>query len=666
VKKLISPILISIIILSTINCARVGSPIGGEKDVLAPEIIESNPDNYSKNFGSDIIEIEVNEFVRFDNLQQKLVISPPLDEKPEIFVRGKKIIIELGKQELKKNTTYTFSFYDAIVDNNEGNPILNYEFVFSTGNRLDSLSVNGIVLRAFDLEPEEEGVEVLLYDLLDDTIPQTTPPLYIGKTDKEGRFRINNVKADTFRIFAIIDGNRNHYFDQAGETFAFSDSILFVSAPPEYFIDTTKKDTINIDTTGVDTICTDTIGSIDTTGIDTTGIDTTGVDTTGIDTTGIDTTGVDTISVDTIGSTDTTGIDTTGIDTTGIDTTGIDTVDIDTTEMKPDARLFLFTEDHSIQYLKNSTRETREHIQLVFNMPLKERKLKITPIDIDAKNEWFIKEEFIFGDTVSVWITDTILSAADLITLKLEYIKEDSTGNYISFSDTSRLRYIAPAGKGKGRQEVIEKEEKTLVLTPSIGKNAQVELNQKISIESKTPVEIVDTSKIKMFIYDDSLQINTGYNLEKDSLQIRKFRISIEWKEDTKYGLFIEPGAFTSIYGYDNDTLMLDFRTRKLDYYGKIIVTLKTISEKMIIQLLDSKGEMLKEKTEWSNNIIEFSYLKAGEYKLKAIYDRNRNGKWDTGNYEEKRQPEKVKFFNKQIKVRSDWDLKIEWDIGTE
>ena len=613
-KKLISPILISIIILSTINCARVGSPIGGEKDVLAPEIIESNPDNYSKNFGSDIIEIEVNEFVRFDNLQQKLVISPPLDEKPEIFVRGKKIIIELGKQELKKNTTYTFSFYDAIVDNNEGNPILNYEFVFSTGNRLDSLSVNGIVLRAFDLEPEEEGVEVLLYDLLDDTIPQTTPPLYIGKTDKEGRFRINNVKADTFRIFAMIDGNRNHYFDQAGETFAFSDSILFVSAPPEYFIDTTKKDTINIDTISTDTI----------------------------------------------------SIDTIGVDTIGVDTISIDTVDIDTTEMKPDARLFLFTEDHSIQYLKNSTRETREHIQLVFNMPLKERKLKITPIDIDAKNEWFIKEEFIFGDTVSVWITDTILSAADLITLKLEYIKEDSTGNYISFSDTSRLRYIAPAGKGKGRQEVIEKEEKTLVLTPSIGKNAQVELNQKISIESKTPVEIVDTSKIKMFIYDDSLQINTGYNLEKDSLQIRKFRISIEWKEDTKYGLFIEPGAFTSIYGYDNDTLMLDFRTRKLDYYGKIIVTLKTISEKMIIQLLDSKGEMLKEKTEWSNNIIEFSYLKAGEYKLKAIYDRNRNGKWDTGNYEEKRQPEKVKFFNKQIKVRSDWDLKIEWDIGTE
>ena len=606
-KKLAFPILVSIIILCTINCARVGSPVGGEKDVLAPEIIGSTPDNYSKNFESDKIEIEVDEFVRFDNLQQNLVISPPLDEKPEIFVRGKKIIIELGKQELKKNTTYTFSFYDAIVDNNEGNAIKDYEFVFSTGNRLDSLSVNGIVLRAFDLEPEEEGVEVLLYDLLDDTIPQTTPPLYIGKPDKKGRFRINNVKADTFRIFAIIDGNRNHYFDQAGEAFAFSDSILFVSAPPEFFIDTTKKDTINIDTISTDTI---------------------------------------------------------GIDTADVNIISIDTASIDTTEMKPDARLFLFTEDHSIQYLKNSTRETREHIQLVFNMPLKERKLKITSIGIDTKNEWFIKEEFVIGDTVSIWITDTILSATDLITLKLEYKKEDSTGNYISFSDTSLLRYIAPVRKGKSRQEVVGKVEKTLVLTPSIRKNAQIELNQKISIESKTPVEIVDTSKIKMFVYDDSLQINTGYNLEKDSLQIRKFSISTEWKENTKYGLFIEPGAFTSIYGYNNDTLMLDFRTRKLDYYGKIIVTLKTVTEKMIIQLLDSKGGLLKEKTEWSGNIVEFSYLKAGEYKLKAIYDRNRNGKWDTGNYEEKKQPEKVKFFNKQIKVRSNWDLKIEWNLG--
>ncbi|MBA7591160.1 hypothetical protein ES708_33312 [subsurface metagenome] len=244
-KKLVFLILISIIILTTINCARVGSPVGGEKDILAPEIIESTPNNYSKNFGSDKIEIEVNEFVRLDNLQQKLVISPPLDEKPEIYVRGKKIIIELGEQELKQNTTYTFSFYDAIVDNNEGNPIIDYEFVFSTGNRLDSLSVNGIVLRAFDLEPEEEGVEVLLYDLLDDTIPQTTPPLYIAKPDKEGRFSINNVKADTFRIFAIKDGNRNHYFDQAGEDFAFSDSILIISAPPEFLIDTTRKDTTN-------------------------------------------------------------------------------------------------------------------------------------------------------------------------------------------------------------------------------------------------------------------------------------------------------------------------------------------------------------------------------------------------------------------------------------
>ncbi len=597
-------ILISIILLSIINCARVGSPVGGKKDILPPEIIESTPNNYSKNFGSDKIEIELNEFVRLDNLQQKLVISPPLDEKPEIFVRGKSIIIELGKQELKQNTTYTFSFYDAIIDNNEGNPIEDYEFVFSTGNQLDSLSVNGIVLRAFDLEPEEEGVEVLLYDLLDDTIPQTTPPLYIGKPDEEGKFRINNIKADTFRIFAIKDGNRNHYFDQAGEAFAFLDSTLLVSAPPEFFVDTMRKDTIGADT-----------------------------------------------------------IDT---DTTDADIIGADIAEIDKEEIKPDARLFLFLEDHSIQYLKNSTRETREHIQLVFNMPLKERKLEITPIDIDTKSEWFIKEEFVIGDTVNIWITDTIVSGSDLVTLKLEYMKEDSTGNDISFTDTSLLRYIAPTGKKRGSGEIADKTEKTLVLTPSTGKNAQVELNQKIVIESETPVKIIDTSKIKLFLFEDSLKINTGYILEKDSLQIRKFRFSTKWQEAAKYQLFFEPGAFTGIYGYGNDTLLLDFRIRKLDYYGKIIVTLKEIPESLIIQLLDNKGEVSKEKTGWKNNQVEFSFLHPGKYMLKAIYDRNKNGKWDTGNYEEKRQPEKVIFFKKELDVRANWDLEINWDFENE
>lgn len=588
-KKSIYLTLISIIILSIINCARVGSPVGGEKDILPPEIIESIPNNYSTNFSTDKIEIWLNEFIRFDNLQQKLVISPPLNEKPEIFVKGKSIIINMGKQKLKENTTYTFSFYDAIVDNNEGNAIKDYEFVFSTGSWLDSLSVNGIVLRAFDLEPEKEGIEVLLYDLLDDTVPKTTPPLYIGRPDEEGRFRINNIKSDTFRIFALKDGNRNHYFDQSGETFAFLDSSFLVEASQEFFRDTTAKDTLAADTT-----------------------------------------------------------------------------EIDREEILPDVRLFLFVEDHSIQYLKNSTRETREHLQMVFNKPLKSKKLEITPIDFSITDQWFIKEEFIVGDTINLWLTDTTVSGLDLITLKLDYLKKDSTGNYIQFADTITLRYIPPSGKtGRGKQISVETQ-KTLLLTPSIRSNSQIDPNQKIVIESKTPVEIIDTSKIKLFLFEDSLKINTGYILGKDSLQIRKFRFSTEWQEAAKYQLFILPGAFTSIYNYNNDTLILDFNTRKLDYYGKIIVTLKEIPDNMVIQLLDNKGEVKREKTGWKNSLVEFSFLHPGKYKLKAIYDRNKNGKWDTGNYEEKRQPEKVIFFKKELDVRTNWDLEIKWNFETK
>lgn len=583
-KGLFYLILISVIYLVAVNCAQVGSITGGEKDITPPEIVESRPPNYSKNFNYNKIEIELNEYIRFDNLKQKLVISPLLEESPEIFIRGKKIMIELGKQELKKNTTYTFSFYDAIVDNNEGNPIEDYEFVFTTGNRLDSLSINGIVLNAFDLLPEEEEVEVLLYDKLHDTIPRTTPPLYIGKPDEEGNFRINNIKADTFRIFALKDANRNHYFDQAGEKFAFLDSNIVVDVSPQFLEDTAIKDTLLSDSGLVEEKVT-----------------------------------------------------------------------------RPGIKLFLFEEDHSIQYLKNSKRETREHIQFIFNKPLINRDLKINALNFDSEDKWFIRENFVVGDTVNVWITDTTASNSDLLTFELTYLKIDSTDNIISFNDTVLMRFIPPSGKGE-KVDAGGEAKKQLVLTPAVRDNSILELNRNVDVVSKTPVQILDTSKVMMYLLDDTIKKDIEYKIKQDSLQIRKFSFYTDWKGDTKYQLYFEPGAFTSIYGNRSDTLQLNFTTRRKEFYGKIILTLNYDSENIIIQLIDNNDKVIKENNDWSDKTHEFSYLKAGNYSLKAIYDRNNNGKWDTGEYEKKIQPEKVKFYDKELKVRSNWDLEISWD----
>jgi len=213
-------------------CARVGSPPGGPKDTTPPKVLASTPENHSVNFTGNTIEICFNEFVELDNIQKKLIVSPPLTERPEIRMKGKTLIIKLNNV-LLDSTTYTFQFGDAIKDLNEGNILENYSFVFSTGPTLDSLQIRGQLEDAFTLRPPEEAF-VLLYDHLGDSIPFLEKPLYMSKADQDGKFYLQNLKADTFRIVALVDGNLNYKYDQGQDMVGFLDSLIFLKPLPAY------------------------------------------------------------------------------------------------------------------------------------------------------------------------------------------------------------------------------------------------------------------------------------------------------------------------------------------------------------------------------------------------------------------------------------------------
>ncbi len=142
------------------GCAKISSPSGGPKDKEPPVIVKSIPLNGSKNFKGKKIVITFNEYVALDKINEKFMVSPPMEKKPKVSMRGKNVVIEY-EDELRDSTTYTFYFQDAIRDLNEGNTINNYQFVFSTGPVIDSLSVTGNVYKAFDLNPPEETLVVL-------------------------------------------------------------------------------------------------------------------------------------------------------------------------------------------------------------------------------------------------------------------------------------------------------------------------------------------------------------------------------------------------------------------------------------------------------------------------------------------------------------------------
>ncbi len=214
------------------GCAKMSSPSGGPRDTTPPVALESLPVNGATNFTGKEVSITFDEYVVLDNINEKFMVSPPMQERPQVIIRGKDVRVRY-EEELRENTTYTFNFLDAIRDLNEGNPIDNFQFVFSTGPVIDSLSVNGSVRTALNLDIPENTL-VMLHRNLDGSGALEGLPDYITRVEKNGSFRINNINAGTYRLYALKDLDNSKNFNLADEEFAFLDSIIQVSPETNY------------------------------------------------------------------------------------------------------------------------------------------------------------------------------------------------------------------------------------------------------------------------------------------------------------------------------------------------------------------------------------------------------------------------------------------------
>ena len=217
--------------LSFIGCANQVSPTGGPKDDTPPKVVkeESTP-NMQTNFDKRSFELAFDEYVKLEDAFNQVVVSPPLEHKTKISLqKGKTVQFEFDEKEvLREGATYIINFGNAVKDLNAGNIAKNLRFVFSTGDFIDSLSVSGKVIDALTGDPAED-VLFMLYDNLADSVVQKELPFYFAKTDKDGTFKINNVKSDTFKVFALKDNNLNYKFDMDGEMIGFSDEYIIVT-----------------------------------------------------------------------------------------------------------------------------------------------------------------------------------------------------------------------------------------------------------------------------------------------------------------------------------------------------------------------------------------------------------------------------------------------------
>ena len=192
---------------------------------MAPVLKYSSPKNFSTNFKGDEIILGFDEYVKLKNLNKQLIISPPMKHEPLILpTNASKVITIKIKDTLQPNTTYSFNFGQSIADNNEGNAINQFKYVFSTGSYIDSLSIGGQIKDAYE-KNVDNFVSVMLYEVNDtfkDSVIYKQSPRYITNTlDSLRTFKLENLKAGKYLLVALKDKGGNNKYNPKDDKIGF-------------------------------------------------------------------------------------------------------------------------------------------------------------------------------------------------------------------------------------------------------------------------------------------------------------------------------------------------------------------------------------------------------------------------------------------------------------
>ena len=212
-----------------LGCAQQIPPTGGKKDIIAPKLIRTIPQNEQTNYKGRTVELFFDEYIEVQNLQQKLLITPNVNQEDYEFKAKPTSFLIKFRKSLDSNKTYSLNFGDAIKDFAEKNPAQNLRFVFSTGVAIDSASVGGEVLDAETNNPVFDAL-VGLYKCSDTLNPEKMKPYYFARTDSAGTYQINNVQADRYQVIAITDANRTLTYQPKLEKIGFIKDSINVKA----------------------------------------------------------------------------------------------------------------------------------------------------------------------------------------------------------------------------------------------------------------------------------------------------------------------------------------------------------------------------------------------------------------------------------------------------
>ena len=589
-----------LVFLLLVSCAKMGQPDGGWFDETPPKVIGASPADGTVNVNQKKINIYFDEFIKLDNPSEKVVVSPPQLEQPEIKGAGRRIQISLVDS-LKANTTYTIDFSDAISDNNEGNPMGNYTYSFSTGAAIDTMEVSGHVLESENLEPVK-GILVGLYADHADSAFRTKPMLRVSRTDSRGRFVIKGVAPGSYRIYALQDQDGDYKFSQKSEKIAFSHDIIVPSCKPDVRQDTTWVDSLHIK-------------SID--------------------------------QVDYIHFLPD------NIVLRAFTEPLTDRFFLKAERQKANSFTLFFSYGDSILPQIKGLNFDAENAFLV---EASEKKDTIT--------YWLKDTALVNQDTLLMDITYRMTDSTGVLVNKTdsaqEILSKEPYAKRMKEQEKELAAWTKKQEKKKKKGEPYDSVMEVKPLDVQLSVSSQFDPDQNVIFSFPTPLAKVDTAAIHLYAKHDTLWYRAP--MEFLPLENRKYELRGEWRPDIEYSLEVDSAAFEDIYGLASKPIKQGFKVNSLDTYGTLLVNITSLHDlPLIVQLLDAQDKVIKE-TKTVNGVAEFYYLKPQKYYMRLIVDRNNNGKWDTGNYASDQQAEEVYYYPEAIECKAKWDLTESWD----
>lgn len=589
-------------------CASIGTPDGGPYDEDPPVLLKCSPQLYATNNKQKKISLTFDEFVQLENANEKVVVSPPQIETPEVKTSGKRVEVEL-LDSLRANTTYTIDFSDAIVDNNEGNPLGDFAFAFSTGETIDTLQVSGTVLDASNLEPVK-GILVGLHSNLADSAFTTQPFVRVARTDSRGRFTIRGIAPGVYHAYALQDVDQNFIFSQKSEMIAFSDDTIRPS-----FDFRTRQDTLWL--------------------------------------------GADSIAIDTIKSVEYTHF------------------------MPDDIVLRAFTEQPTTQYMVKQERTVPHKFSFYFSAPA-DTLPRIEGMNFDATDA-FIVEHTPKNDTIDYWIKDSLVYNIDTLRMRVTYMASDTLNRLVLQTDTLEMAPRTTRQQiAKQKADKLAEWEKELkrklrrrkkndsipvdttppieFLKVSSEIPSTLELYQNIDFTFDEPLASIDTAFIHLTETVDSVEVDAPFVFRQKAGKLRSYELLAEWHPGAQYTLRVDSMAFTGWYGLYTNKMEQSIKVRTLEEYASLFMKVPEGDTTVVVQLLDGQDAVVRQ-ARWADGRADFFFINPGKYYVRLFFDRNGNGSWDTGLYEDHRQAEEVYYYPQALDLKAQWDVEQDWSL---